>query len=171
MYLAVHVPLAGLKGYSRAEYAALTGKSLDELGLFDETKLSRRVNRQTMLYQFPVELQLELFAAYEDREKGAYMCGLDRLLQKYKSNECLQTALGILQCEQMLTDNPGLAENIMMYEQMAGQMDGPVYPWDEDVLDMMKPKIPTFVREQPKIGRNDPCPCGSGKKYKKCCGR
>ncbi len=26
-------------------------------------------------------------------------------------------------------------------------------------------------REEPKIGRNDPCPCGSGKKYKKCCGR
>ena len=26
-------------------------------------------------------------------------------------------------------------------------------------------------RETPKIGRNDPCPCGSGKKYKKCCGR
>ena len=27
------------------------------------------------------------------------------------------------------------------------------------------------LREQPKIGRNDPCPCGSGKKYKKCCGK
>lgn len=27
-----------------------------------------------------------------------------------------------------------------------------------------------FVRTTPKIGRNDPCPCGSGKKYKKCCG-
>lgn len=27
------------------------------------------------------------------------------------------------------------------------------------------------VRKEPKIGRNDPCPCGSGKKYKKCCGR
>ena len=26
------------------------------------------------------------------------------------------------------------------------------------------------VRTTPKIGRNDPCPCGSGKKYKKCCG-
>jgi preprotein translocase subunit SecA len=24
--------------------------------------------------------------------------------------------------------------------------------------------------ETPKVGRNDPCPCGSGKKYKKCCG-
>jgi uncharacterized protein YchJ len=28
----------------------------------------------------------------------------------------------------------------------------------------------TYVRTEPKIGRNDPCPCGSGKKYKKCCG-
>ena len=25
-------------------------------------------------------------------------------------------------------------------------------------------------RDSPKVGRNDPCPCGSGKKYKKCCG-
>jgi SEC-C motif-containing protein len=29
----------------------------------------------------------------------------------------------------------------------------------------------TVVREGPKVGRNDPCPCGSGKKYKKCCGK
>ena len=33
--------------------------------------------------------------------------------------------------------------------------------------DARKPE--TFRREQPKIGRNDPCPCGSGKKYKNCC--
>ncbi len=33
------------------------------------------------------------------------------------------------------------------------------------------PKVETFVHEGPKIGRNDPCPCGSGKKYKKCCGK
>ncbi|AQA19769.1 preprotein translocase subunit SecA [Halioglobus japonicus] len=29
----------------------------------------------------------------------------------------------------------------------------------------------TFTREAPKVGRNDPCPCGSGKKYKQCCGK
>jgi len=29
----------------------------------------------------------------------------------------------------------------------------------------------TFVREEPKVGRNDPCPCGSGKKYKQCHGK
>jgi SEC-C motif-containing protein len=28
-----------------------------------------------------------------------------------------------------------------------------------------------IVRETPKVGRNDLCPCGSGKKYKKCCGK
>lgn len=28
----------------------------------------------------------------------------------------------------------------------------------------------TFKRDGEKVGRNDPCPCGSGKKYKKCCG-
>ena len=31
------------------------------------------------------------------------------------------------------------------------------------------PRQPTVQYDQPKVGRNDPCPCGSGKKYKKCC--
>jgi preprotein translocase subunit SecA len=31
-------------------------------------------------------------------------------------------------------------------------------------------KVSVVRREAPKIGRNDPCPCGSGKKYKNCCG-
>jgi hypothetical protein len=30
--------------------------------------------------------------------------------------------------------------------------------------------VPQVVRAAPKVGRNDPCPCGSAKKYKKCCG-
>ncbi len=32
-------------------------------------------------------------------------------------------------------------------------------------------KESTTIRREKKIGRNDPCPCGSGKKYKKCCGK
>ena len=35
----------------------------------------------------------------------------------------------------------------------------------------MEQKHSMSVVKPPKIGRNDPCPCGSGKKYKKCCGR
>ncbi len=33
------------------------------------------------------------------------------------------------------------------------------------------PAVKQFVRAEPKVGRNDPCPCNSGKKYKKCCGK
>jgi len=32
-------------------------------------------------------------------------------------------------------------------------------------------KSRTLHRVAPSVGRNDPCPCGSGKKFKKCCGR
>lgn len=35
----------------------------------------------------------------------------------------------------------------------------------------MPEKVETFRHIEPQVGRNDPCPCGSGKKYKKCCGR
>jgi len=41
--------------------------------------------------------------------------------------------------------------------------------WYYDDGELPAPK--QVVRETPKIGRNDPCPCGSGKKYKKCCGK
>ena len=37
--------------------------------------------------------------------------------------------------------------------------------------DAKAPKPKQVVRQGPKIGRNTLCPCGSGKKYKKCCGR
>ena len=35
---------------------------------------------------------------------------------------------------------------------------------------LVKRSTQTIRRDSPKIGRNDPCPCGSGKKYKQCCG-
>jgi hypothetical protein len=43
--------------------------------------------------------------------------------------------------------------------------DDDVHLDEDDDLDMTLP----YVRATPKVGRNDPCPCGSGKTYKKCC--
>ncbi|MDF2520824.1 MAG: hypothetical protein K0R84_1452 [Clostridia bacterium] len=47
--------------------------------------------------------------------------------------------------------------------------------FDEDYKERMeaieKARNFNIVIKEPKIGRNDPCPCGSGKKYKKCCGK
>jgi uncharacterized protein len=39
-----------------------------------------------------------------------------------------------------------------------------------DQREAYAPKSGTFVRTSPKVGRNEPCPCGSGKKFKQCCG-
>ena len=43
------------------------------------------------------------------------------------------------------------------------------------ILDEIERKQNDFGKKKPtkviKVGRNDPCPCGSGKKYKKCCGK
>jgi preprotein translocase subunit SecA len=35
----------------------------------------------------------------------------------------------------------------------------------------LPPPVETIRSEKKTVGRNDPCPCGSGKKYKKCCGK
>lgn len=50
--------------------------------------------------------------------------------------------------------------------------------WDEiydeetkKALYLEQKKSGTIRREGKKVGRNDPCPCGSGKKYKQCCGK
>ncbi len=51
-------------------------------------------------------------------------------------------------------------KNVTYQHQSAGQQQSQA----ED-------KVETFVREGEKVGRNDPCPCGSGKKYKKCHGK
>ena len=44
-------------------------------------------------------------------------------------------------------------------------------PMSERMIRVLRPEIYQGKENESKIGRNDPCPCGSGKKYKKCCGR
>ena len=40
----------------------------------------------------------------------------------------------------------------------------------EDISDVERLLNPLIIkRDKPKVGRNDPCPCGSGLKFKKCC--
>jgi preprotein translocase subunit SecA len=60
-----------------------------------------------------------------------------------------------------------LAEPQSLQEMKKSQDQELVYSGGEGAPVKKQPKR----REEKKIGRNDPCPCGSGKKYKKCCGR
>jgi hypothetical protein len=50
-------------------------------------------------------------------------------------------------------------------EDETAETGAPAGPWQDDD----EPGVP-YVRDEPKVGRNAPCPCGSGMKYKKCCG-
>lgn len=65
----------------------------------------------------------------------------------------------------------GFAQNIM-YEAWDTSDDKKRIKLAREAL----PGAIEWIKEQagitthPKVGRNDPCPCGSGKKYKKCCG-
>lgn len=46
-----------------------------------------------------------------------------------------------------------------------------ILPQDKRKELYKKQKASGTIVKGPKVGRNDPCPCGSGKKYKKCCGK
>jgi preprotein translocase subunit SecA len=57
-------------------------------------------------------------------------------------------------------------------EEFAGAGAGPDYlPQENDYIDPSENIKQEPIRVGPKVGRNDPCPCGSGKKYKNCHGR
>ena len=51
------------------------------------------------------------------------------------------------------------------------QWDSIFTPEEKDALYKEQKRSTTIVNETPKVYPNDPCPCGSGKKYKKCCGK
>ena len=64
-------------------------------------------------------------------------------------------------------------EDYDFWEAVAG--DGPE-AWGDDLIDVPLYDRPEYLPPSPylappKVGRNDPCPCGSGRKYKKCCGK
>jgi len=56
--------------------------------------------------------------------------------------------------------------DIQMQHAQVDGMTGEADPQNSDIEQQVKP----IAREGRKVGRNEPCPCGSGKKYKQCCG-
>jgi len=61
---------------------------------------------------------------------------------------------------------PQVAEQAAVQQAAAGAGAAPAGGQDAGV----KAPVAVTTRHADKVGRNDPCPCGSGKKYKKCCG-
>jgi preprotein translocase subunit SecA len=90
-------------------------------------------------------------------------------IQEYKreSFELFEGMLDKVREETMVALHRVQIEQQAEAEQM--QQTGPVnYSHGEEAEEE---EVHTYRREQPKVGRNEPCPCGSGKKYKQCHGK
>ncbi|MFR3635689.1 MAG: SEC-C metal-binding domain-containing protein, partial [Sutterella sp.] len=64
-------------------------------------------------------------------------------------------------------------EHLLEIRKKNNTLQDALYHLVESTFELRKafrPNVPVR-NESPKIGRNDPCPCGSGKKYKQCCGK
>ena len=63
---------------------------------------------------------------------------------------------------------PAAAQNL---QYRRGELSGDSAPAESAAPPQTPPESSTYRRPSPKVRRNDPCPCGSGKKYKQCCGK
>ncbi len=103
-----------------------------------------------------------------------YVCGFvtgisDSLNNEIKPEDCTEDSEYTLEINFELLYKRMIeykAEHLYTLPQWDNILDQEIR--DKIMFNMTKGK--TFERVEDKVGRNDPCPCGSGKKYKKCCG-
>ena len=173
-----------LNGYSRIEYQELTGKSAFSLDVFDERELEDTVEVETGLEDMPAQTQEMIYHALFDHrgvEKARALEQVTRHLKVHNNELDVLTALAYADAEKytkackILDDVADRTEDesvINMIDVLCDRAENILYnnrTFGDPFMDVeMKP---TYRRETPKVGRNDPCPCGSGKKYKKCCGK
>jgi hypothetical protein len=66
-------------------------------------------------------------------------------------------------------NEPDLDDEVLLYEQDVRNLYDDEEEHDDGIVDRFD--VPEPIHAPAKVGRNEACPCGSGKKYKKCCGR
>lgn len=171
-----------LKGRSRLVYAKEKECSPWTLGMVSE-QLNVLSIQKSRMYQFPAEVQMLMYKANINGSEAAI-----RQLVEYKETNHIHSEeyLYLLADACVIVGQTQLAESLIQqlknlssagrkatsglearlqerYEVVDDEDD---WDWLEE-QEVQQP----YVRTAPKVGRNDPCPCGSGKKYKKCCGR
>ena len=125
-----------------------------------------------------VEYKNEAFNIFKDLMDRIYHEVAEHLFTEYASFEDIFSNMP-LELQHQLLDQFGTSPDGQLVlppgleiMQAPGEVPGAA-PGEapETVPEQEVPIQITYRREEPKIGRNDPCPCGSGKKYKNCCGK
>jgi preprotein translocase subunit SecA len=139
-----------LRGYAQKDYRFEYKREAFELfaAMLDRVKFET----VTVLAKIEVRTQDEI-----DREEEERRLRLMRALQAQHAE-----AQSLLSADTPVAEPPPPAQ----FNPLGGSRSGPLQmpPPDADVA------AGTFVRSDRKVGRNEPCPCGSGKKYKNCHG-
>ena len=135
----------GLRSYGSKN--PLTEYKIDGFNMFDEMLDSIRNSVMSRVFKVRIQLSPE---AQEARRRAA------------------------MQNQRNMNAQHSEAENITQQARPASSMNGALarrQAAGSITAQHTQGQSITVRRSSPKIGRNDPCPCGSGKKYKNCCGR
>ena len=135
----------GLRSYGSKN--PLTEYKLDGFNMFDEMLDSIRNIVMSRVFKVRIQLSPE---ALESRRRAAMQAQRNMNAQHSEAENITQQA------------RPVSSMNGALARRQAGSSITAQHTQGQSV---------TVRRTSPKIGRNDPCPCGSGKKYKNCCGR
>lgn len=135
----------GLRSYGSKN--PLTEYKLDGFNMFDEMLDSIRNLVMSRVFKVRIQLSPE---ALEARRRAAMQAQRNMNAQHSEAENITQQA------------RPVSSMNGALARRQAGSSITAQHTQGQSV---------TVRRTSPKIGRNDPCPCGSGKKYKNCCGR
>ena len=178
-----------LHGYSRMEYEKITGKNAFDTGVFAADRIRDEIAQETSLRNMPVKIQEEIYRAFYENREPDRPKELEKIRKKISVENdelncltamCYMGAGKYSKANSMLEKIADRTEDESVYamlDMMGGQIErmSSYYmdyeqDWDPFTGMGMEVDMP-YQRESKKIGRNDPCPCGSGKKYKKCCGK
>ena len=188
LMLELEIPM--LKGRTRNQYAIEQDVSPWSIGMLSD-QIDDKNTKKRHLYEFPMEIQQWMY----DAETAGMREDIERLFVYKESNHIIsEEFIYMLSSISIMYDYTCQAEALMK-ELKKSSADGKKTArileaemdqynnimdfeddWTDDELEdfMLQQEIKKrepYVKTEPEIGRNDPCPCGSGKKYKKCCGR
>ena len=184
-HLMMELEIPMLKARNRTQYAGEQRVSRWSIGMLSgKTQFENTKNQH--FYEFPPEVQECMY----DAERTGMRGNIDSLLTYKRENKiCSEEFIYILSTicvkhgylddaedliKELRKSSPAGKDAARFLKEAIedARMED---DWFEDQLDFidqnLEKKNQPYIKTEPKVGRNDPCPCGSGKKYKKCCGR
>ncbi len=158
----IHEDITSLVAVSIMPAEAIMGNEFRDAGLFfNEFAVLEQAQRYLPSVKRLEKHYPDLYATRADFFEG--------LKDHRKRNKMLKSYEKKLPFYSMIMEQVTGWDNEGVVCEHCGQVHEP-HNEDDAFGEWHAPQEP-YIREEPKVGRNEPCPCGSGKKYKKCCGK